>query len=266
MSTTFFNSLYEIFATCSKASCYTSLTRYNGNYIVLIFQLQLARTVEPQMCDKPRGEGGYALLALMVAMAILVILLAAAAPVLKFEAQRERELEAHRRGEQVAAAIREYVLARGTLPTSMDSLNEGISRPGRTKKRYILRRSSMRDPLSADGEWQLVGTTDRGMQRFVASVIEHAGGQIPSPANLPPPLQAIHNQVVSLAQASGALNPLQGGGEGSGDKADEGDGLDIGSTTSKPFIGVASRSTNDSIISYYGISKHNRVVFTPLFR
>ncbi len=83
----------------------------------------------------------------MVAMAILVILLTAAAPVLKFEAQRERELEAIRRGEQVAQAIREYVLVRGTMPTSMRDLEEGITRPGRTKKRFIPRRSSLHDPL-----------------------------------------------------------------------------------------------------------------------
>lgn len=47
------------------------------------------------------------------------------------------------------------------------------------------------------------------------------------------------------------------------DPVDKGTGLDIGSTTSKPFIRVASKSTGDSI---YGISKHNRIVFTPLFR
>ncbi|MCP9496812.1 MAG: type II secretion system GspH family protein [Pyrinomonadaceae bacterium MAG19_C2-C3] len=227
-------------------------------------------TLNTQECFATGGgrneENGYALLALMVAMAILAIMLTAAAPVLKFEAQRERELEAIRRGEQVAQAIREYVLARGTLPTSMRDLEEGITRSGRTKKRYVLRRSSMRDPLSEDGEWQLVGPTDRGMQRFVASVIEHAGGQIPPPTSLPPQLQPVFNQVVSLAQASGALRLSPSEGTGSDDEIDEGVVPDIGSTTSKPFIGVASKSTGDSIISYYGIGKHNRIVFTPLFR
>ncbi len=260
----FFPSLHEIFVALSKDACDTPLAKYNmannspNNCEITMPLLPIHTT--------PRGERGYALLALLVAMAILVILLTAAAPVLKFEAQRERELEAIRRSEQVAEAISEYVLARGTLPTSMDSLAEGIARPGRTKKRFILRRSSLRDPLSADGEWQLVGPTDRRMQRFAASVIEHAGGQIPPPTNLPQQLQAFHNQVVSLAQAAGAVRLSQDEETGSSDERDEGDGIDIGSTTPKPFIGVVSRSTSDSIISYYGIGKHNRVVFTPMFR
>jgi len=227
---------------------------------------QLAIKTVCQACDEPRGDGGYALVALLVAMAILMILLAAAAPVLKFEAQRERELEAHRRGEQVAEAIHEYVLARGTLPTSMKDLEEGVARPGRTRKRYVLRRSSLRDPLSADGQWQLVSPTDRRMQRFAASVIQHAGGPVAPPTHLPPQLLAIHNQVVSLAQAAGALRLSPDEGDGSDDETGEDEGLDIGSTTSKPFVGVVSRSTNDSIINYYSIGKHNRVVFTPLFR
>ncbi len=104
------------------------------------------------------------------------------------------------------------------------------------------------------------------MQRFAASVIEHAGGQILPPTNLPQQLQAVYSQVMSLAQASGAIKLPPDEGTGRDDETEEGDALDIGSTTSKPFIGVASRSTGDSIISYYGISKHNRIVFTPLFR
>lgn len=214
---------------------------------------------------REREEGGYALLALLVAMAILMILLTAAAPVLKFEAQRERELEAIRRGEQVAEAIKLYVLQRRTLPTSIEQLEEGLSVG--TKKRYILRRSSLRDPLTdgGKGEWQLVSPTERKMQRFAVSVIEYGGGQVPSPANLPPGLQGFHNLVVSTAAGGGVLGSLRRDERDVGDDEDADVDADVGNT-SKPFIGVASRSTGDSIINYYGIGKHNRVVFTPLFR
>lgn len=33
-----------------------------------------------------------------------------------------------------------------------------------------------------------------------------------------------------------------------------------------PFIGVASRSKRDSIITYYGIDNHSGWIFTPLYR
>lgn len=201
-------------------------------------------------------ERGYALLALMVAMAILVILLAAAAPVLKHEAQRERELEAIRRGEQVAQAIRTYVtLTNGKLPTSMDELLEGAQR-GRTRKTQVLRRSSMRDPLSPDGEWRTIKQIDiRVLQSFCNDVRRYAEtGQLEPPATLPDILKTTQNQACSI--------PINLGVELPDDSVEPlGD-----APSSGPFVGVASQSQSPSIINYYGIDKHSRWIFTPLFR
>ena len=36
--------------------------------------------------------------------------------------------------------------------------------------------------------------------------------------------------------------------------------------SSGPFVGVASRSKKDSVITYYGIERHDQWIFTPLFR
>jgi hypothetical protein len=33
-----------------------------------------------------------------------------------------------------------------------------------------------------------------------------------------------------------------------------------------PFVGVASRSRRDSVLTYYGIETHDGWIFTPLFR
>jgi hypothetical protein len=41
---------------------------------------------------------------------------------------------------------------------------------------------------------------------------------------------------------------------------------DTDETATGPFIGVASKSRRESMISYYGIDHHNEWVFTPLFR
>jgi type II secretory pathway pseudopilin PulG len=95
------------------------------------------------------------LLAVMVMMTVFAIVLLAVAPTVQVEIQREKELEAIYRGEEIADAIRLYMLAyNGRLPTSIDDLLEGI--PQGTKKRQILRPSAAVDPLSADGKWRLI--------------------------------------------------------------------------------------------------------------
>lgn len=211
-------------------------------------------TIEPYVHQ--HDERGYALLALMVAMAVLVILLSAAAPVLKHEAQRERELEAIRRGEQVAQAIRDYITltAKGgvsRLPTSMDELLEGAQQGGRTKRTQVLRRSSMRDPLSPDGEWRTVKQLDPALKRFCNDVQRYAEttGLTPVPGT-PQILVQIQSTVclpinINVAEPDDPLGDAPSSG---------------------PFVGVASQSQNTSIINYYGIDNHRRWVFTPLFR
>src|SRR6266478_7661517 len=108
---------------------------------------------------KSNGEGGYALVALLVVMSLLALFAMSAALNVKQQAQREREKEAIFRGEQVADAIRSYYTFKGSrggvnsLPTEMDQLLEGI--PRGTKKLQILRAEAAHDPLSSSGEWKL---------------------------------------------------------------------------------------------------------------
>jgi len=202
-------------------------------------------------------ERGYALLALMVAMAILVILLAAAAPVLKHEAQRERELEAIRRGEQVAQAIRDYIVITKTnrLPTSMDELLEGAQAPGRTRKTQVLRRSSMRDPLSPDGEWRTIKQIDtRVLQSFCNDVRRYAETPVLAVSPTAPDILKNTQNGVCLPVNLGVVEP------------DEPEKVLGDAPSSGPFVGVASQSQSTSIINYYGIDKHSRWIFTPLFR
>src|SRR5918911_5275854 len=102
-----------------------------------------------------RGERGYTLVALLAMMTILAIAMLAAVPSVRHQAQREREIEAIRRGEEVAEAIRLYVRyhPQHALPTSMEQLVEGVQVPGRTKKLQVLRAAAAHDPLSKSGEW-----------------------------------------------------------------------------------------------------------------
>ncbi len=195
------------------------------------------------------GERGYALMALLAVMTVLAISLMAAAPVLRQAAQREREREAIRRGEEVAEAIRQYVRRRGAFPTSMDQLLEGVPLGG-TRRLQILRATAARDPLTEDGEWELVSPTDPAMGRFGRAVTTYAGNRPPQTRDQHPLLVSAHQAIMGSANL--------GGEERAG-------GQSVAGATGS-FVGVASRSTSASVLTYYGIERHSDWVFTPLFR
>jgi type II secretory pathway pseudopilin PulG len=208
--------------------------------------------------DARAGERGYTLVALLALMTILALALTAAAPRLRQQSMRELEREAIARGWEVAEAIALYQLAKGTPPKSMDELLEGVEkRSGDFKKIQILRRSAARDPLNNDGEWKLIRADDRAFLDFKQSVLKYNGG-------IPPATSARYKVFQPLgAIAGGAILGLD-------DKEDEKDAscdLDTSpNETATPFIGVASRSRCPSVITYYGIERHDRWIFTPVYR
>ena len=202
-------------------------------------------------------EEGYTLVALLAFMTILAIFAMAAAPKLSQQAQREQEKEAIFRGEQVAEAIQIYYKTHGTtvpqsLPTSIDQLLEGI--PRGTKKIQILRPSAARDALSTSGEWRLIAPQSQDLLDFERSVSIYAGGLPPRPRD---------SSIAGLQDASvpRLVNVLN---TGSTQTAPGGE--DNSASSSGPFVGVASRSRRNSVISYYGIDRHDQWIFTPLFR
>lgn len=202
------------------------------------------------------GERGYTLIALIALAAIMMIFIMAAAPKLQQQAQRERELEAIRRGEEVAEAIRQFIrLSPGNVPpTSWEQLREGVSRG--LKKVQVLRASAARDPLSKSGDWRLVRTNDQTMIEFQRSLSSYTKlpGQVPTND----PLLASRRDLIPppVINTAGAIDqPCDSAGDE--DKTENGTG---------PFIGVASRSRRCSIINYYGINHHDGWIFTPLFR
>ena|ERR1700687_446598 len=198
-------------------------------------------------------ERGYALVALLVVMSLMALFALAAVPQVRQQAQREREKEAIFRGEQVAGAIRLYYQYRGnqgvnSLPTSMDQLLEGI--PRGTKKLQILRSEAARDPLSSSGEWRLVGPASPEIGKFVRSVTVYSGGVPPTPR--------LSGLAGLIPQMTNILNT------DSTDTAPGGE--DTSANSSGPFLGVASRSQRNSVMTYYGIERHDEWIFTPLFR
>lgn len=213
--------------------------------------------IHAKLSARLKDERGYTLVALLAMMSLLAVFALAAVPSVRQQAQREREKEAIFRGDQVAEAIRSYYRFKGaagvnSLPTSMDQLIEGITPPGRTKKLQILRAEAARDPLSSDGEWRLIGPTSQDFGRFVESLTLYAGGTPPVPRREFGGLQSLIPRLTNVLDTE-STGTAPGGENTSPD-------------ASGPFLGVASRSQRNSVITYYGIDRHDYWIFTPLFR
>jgi type II secretory pathway pseudopilin PulG len=204
-----------------------------------------------------RQEQGYTLVALMALMAVLAIFALAAAPSIRQQAQREREIETIFRGEEVADAIRIYYSYQANrsrtgingLPTSIDQLLEGI--PVGTKKVQILRASAARDALSESGEWSLVRPRSAQITDFTRSIMLFAENVRPTTND--PHLQRVEQDMAPIViPTSGiATSVLSSSND---------------NNSSGPFIGVTPGSKSNSVLNYYGIDRHDGWVFTPLFR
>lgn len=214
--------------------------------------------------DPRAGERGYTLVALLALMTILALALTAAAPRLRQQARRDLEREAIARGEEVAEAIGEYQRMKGVPPKSMDELLEGVEPfAGAFKKLQILRREAARDPLNNDGEWRLIRADDRTFLDFKQSVLKYNG-------SIPPITSARYKffEPAGLVQGGAILGLESDKSDSSGrPKAEANCELDTSPNESAtPFIGVASRSRCPSVITYYGIERHDEWVFTPVYR
>ena len=200
-------------------------------------------------------ERGYALIALLALMTVMMFAAMALAPSVRQQSRRELEAEAIARGEEVAEAIRAFyhISQPSRLPTSMEELQEGA--PFGTKKIQVLRASAARDPLSKSGEWRLIKAQDREFIEFVRALVLYTNGKQPR--------DMTNDNVMKrfVPNVPVVMNILDLGEE------EEAPGGEITTATSNgPFVGVASRSARKSVISYFGIERRDKWVFTPLFK
>jgi type II secretory pathway pseudopilin PulG len=213
-------------------------------------------TTETAIRKARHSEQGMSLLVVMGMMAVFAIAMLAVAPSIQQEVQREKELEAIQRGEEIADAIRQYVdspLHPGRLPNSIDDLLEGL--PMGTKKRQILRASAAVDPLSEDGKWRLIQADPQVLARFARRVQSFNNGLLP-----PNPSRNFDRYGIMIVNAVNT-------GTDDDDPLNDDDDMDFEVTTDNvPFIGVASQSKQKSVVAYYGIERHSGWIFTPLFR
>ena len=221
-------------------------------------QLNSGEAIASRRAARRCCEAGYTLVALLALMTVLALFALAAAPSIRQQAQREREIETIFRGEEVADAIRIYysyqvthksLRADQALPTSMDELLEGV--PSGTKKVQILRASAARNPLSDSGEWGLVRPRSSALADFQRSIMLFAG-------NVRPPTNDPQLKAAEIVMAPPVLPTLGIATTAESSNSDE--------NSSGPFIGVSINSKSSSVINYYGIDRHDGWIFTPLFR
>jgi type II secretory pathway pseudopilin PulG len=94
------------------------------------------------------GEEGYMLLAMIVMVALVLIALSVAAPVVARELRRDKEVESEHRAEQYVRAIRLYYRKLNSYPPSMDALEKS------NNIRFL--RHQYVDPLTGKADWRII--------------------------------------------------------------------------------------------------------------
>jgi type II secretory pathway pseudopilin PulG len=94
------------------------------------------------------SEEGYMLVAVMFLMAIMVISLTVAAPIIKKQIQHDRELETMHRGKQYIRAIKMYYKKFGAYPPNVDAL-VNTNQIRFLRKKYV-------DPTTGKPDWKLI--------------------------------------------------------------------------------------------------------------
>lgn len=193
-----------------------------------------SRVLTPAPSPGRRGEQGYSLVVLVIAVTVLNILVAAMLPLWSTAIQREKEEELIFRGFQYAEAIRVYRIRFQHPPNRLEELIE-------VKPRCI--RQLWKDPMTEDGKW---------------AIIFENGPQAPLQVQLP-------------ADQGGGGNGGNGNGDGDGDGGDgqgtddngrprgirKGEEVQVG-----PIIGVHSKSGKKSKLLFYGRERYDEWQFT----
>jgi type II secretory pathway pseudopilin PulG len=160
--------------------------------------MKLRRKEEPG-----RNDRGYVLLGILFALTLLIIAMAAAAPRALTSAQRVKEGELVRRGEQYQIAIRRFYKKFGRYPGNIDQL-ENTNNIRFLRRRYL-------DPLTGKDDWVAIQYGQaRPSLGFFGQKMVTAGGNSPSGLGLGPSSSIGGPQSLSGTSA----NPNPNGGFG----------------------------------------------------
>jgi type II secretory pathway pseudopilin PulG len=155
-------------------------------------------------------ERGYAMAALLVSLAVMMVLMSVAMPVWKTQAQREKEAELIFRGEQIARAINLYMRKMGgaNYPPNLDVLVQG--RFLRKKYKDPMTENDTSLPMNQRGEWDVIlaaGGVPGGGQGGPSPQQPGRGriGAPPSGLSAPPSRNSAPGSTPSFGQAGGGV-------------------------------------------------------------
>lgn len=215
----------------------------------------------PSETRRSLAEEGFALAALLVAIAILSVMMLVALPTWRHQVQREKEAELVFRGEQYARAIGLYQrkLA-GAFPPSLDALVE---------QKFL--RKKYKDPITGEDFVPVFANSSVGQ----AALQEGAGlrGGLEGPPGQPPAGPAGRRGSGGSFQGSTTfVTPDGGRGRGRGgimtfetpaeSRQGQPGAPQPGRPISNGIIGVMSKSTAQSIRLYNGRDRYDQWIFT----
>lgn len=181
----------------------------------------------------PRSQAGYAMAALLVAIAVMSLMLSVAMPAWRHQMTREREAELVFRGEQYVRAIELFQRKHpGTYPPTIDLL---------VSQRFL--RKKYRDPMTEDGEFQIL----YGVQQ---QQNQSGSGPARGPGAVGPTGPGSGGPGGRFAPAVGLPSVPSGAG-----------GSQIGGPQGAGISGVVSKSKEKSIRLYKGRNHYNEWQF-----
>ena len=188
-----------------------------------------------------RGEQGYMLLFLMLAVAVLTITMLEVAYDYRRTILRDREVEMIHRGEQYERAVRRFYRKNGRYPVSLEQL-ENFNKVRYLRKRY-------KDPMSPNGEWKLVHATD---VKLTATGVAAANTPVNGNAagNVTGTQQSGDSSGASGSGTTAADANTAGGSSASGDSS----GSAFGNSSSASAFGGSSSSSSQGTTASGGLT------------
>ena len=184
--------------------------------------------------------------ALLVSIGVLMVVMSAAMPVWRTQAQREKEAELIFRGEQYARAVNLYTrkMGPGNFPPSIDVL---------VQQRFL--RKKYKDPMTEDGEFELITAASAAGQPGI-------GGR----GNQPQPGARGSLGMAPIGPSSGLSAPPSPGRSGAPGRGQA--PSPFGGSPGSPFgqtaggiMGVRSKSKDSSFRVYNGATHYNEWSF-----
>lgn len=211
-------------------------------------------------------ERGYALVALLAGLTIMLVLMARSIPAFQHEIQREREEEMFWRGQQVSWALLRASRTVGRLPNKLEELTEKVQTPAGEMR--FLRTSALCDPMfkcpneeseggAGTSTWRAVRRGDPLIRTFYQAYVAAKNKDAQSGLNRLPP---VPQDLAQLAATQGNVI-LPGAEPGRQEGPRDSEFASDLKTEQGPIYGVVSRYDKELIRNYFEIATYDEALF-----